>query len=75
MVGEKGVMLSGGQKARLALARALYYDADILLLDDPLSAVDVKVAKKIYERVILALKGKKTVLLVTHQVFYLNECD
>jgi ATP-binding cassette subfamily C (CFTR/MRP) protein 4 len=45
VVGEKGITLSGGQKARLALARSLYADSDILLLDDPISAVDSKVAK------------------------------
>ena len=45
LVGEKGITLSGGQKARIVLARALYTQADIYLLDDPLSAVDVKVAK------------------------------
>lgn len=45
MVGEKGITLSGGQKARLALARAIYVDADIYLFDDPISAVDSKVAK------------------------------
>lgn len=49
--------LSGGQKTRLALARALYYDADIYLLDDPISAVDAKVAKRIYENVILKMRG------------------
>lgn len=48
IIGEKGITLSGGQKARLALARALYFDADIYLLDDPISAVDAKVAKSIY---------------------------
>ena len=45
IVGEKGITLSGGQKARLVLARALYGNADIYLFDDPLSAVDAKVAK------------------------------
>jgi ATP-binding cassette subfamily C (CFTR/MRP) protein 4 len=48
VVGERGITLSGGQKARLAYARALYADADIYLLDDPISAVDSKVAKKLY---------------------------
>lgn len=48
IVGERGITLSGGQKARLAFARALYFDADIYLLDDPISAVDSKVAKKLY---------------------------
>ncbi|XP_023214157.1 multidrug resistance-associated protein 4-like, partial [Centruroides sculpturatus] len=49
IVGERGVIMSGGQKARINLARALYLDADIFLLDDPLSAVDVPVAKHIFE--------------------------
>lgn len=48
IVGERGITLSGGQKARLSLARALYFNADIYLFDDPISAVDSKVAKKIY---------------------------
>ena len=76
VVGEKGVTLSGGQKARVALARAIYGNADIYLFDDPISAVDSKVAKQIYKRVIAKLKEKKkTVVLVTHQVSYLLECD
>ena len=50
LVGEKGVSLSGGQKARINLARAIYRDADICLLDDPLSAVDAPVAKHIFEK-------------------------
>ncbi|UYV62187.1 ABCC4 [Cordylochernes scorpioides] len=50
MVGERGVSLSGGQKARVNLARALYQDADIYLLDDPLSAVDANVSKHIFEK-------------------------
>ena len=74
-MGEKGITLSGGQKARLALARALYVDADIYLFDDPISAVDSKVAKKIYENVMLELRQKKTIILVTHQISYLFECD
>ena len=48
LVGERGVTLSGGQKARVSLARAIYHDADICLLDDPLSAVDIAVAKHIF---------------------------
>ena len=50
LVGERGVTLSGGQKARINLARALYYDADVYLLDDPLSAVDTAVARHLFER-------------------------
>lgn len=75
IVGERGVTLSGGQKARISLARALYSDSDIYLLDDPLSAVDSHVARKIYEQVILHLRNRKTIILVTHQVSYLSECD
>jgi ATP-binding cassette subfamily C (CFTR/MRP) protein 4 len=49
LVGDKGVDLSGGQRARISLARALYFDADIYLLDDPLSAIDPFVAKYLYD--------------------------
>ena len=60
-IGEKGINLSGGQKQRVSLARALYNNADIYLLDDPLSAVDAHVGKHIFEHVISdtgMLKGK-----------------
>ncbi len=50
MIGDKGVNLSGGQRARISLARAIYNDPDIYLLDDPLSAVDAHVAKHLYEK-------------------------
>jgi ABC-type bacteriocin/lantibiotic exporter with double-glycine peptidase domain len=49
-IGEKGTNLSGGQKQRVSLARAIYADADVVLLDDPLSALDAHVAKEIYDR-------------------------
>ncbi|KRX06387.1 P-loop containing nucleoside triphosphate hydrolase [Pseudocohnilembus persalinus] len=77
-IGEKGVNLSGGQKARIALARALYSEADLFLLDDPLSAVDSKVAKLLYNDVIqnmMIKKMKKTVVLVTHQIHFTKTCD
>ena len=50
LVGERGVTLSGGQKARVNLARAVYHDADVFLLDDPLSAVDAAVARHIFDK-------------------------
>ncbi|CAF1203015.1 unnamed protein product [Didymodactylos carnosus] len=75
MIGEKGVNVSGGQKARIALARALYIDADIYLLDDPLAAVDQSVARRIYDQCIgpNGLLKQKTRLLVTHQTHFLTE--
>ncbi|KDO34459.1 hypothetical protein SPRG_18920 [Saprolegnia parasitica CBS 223.65] len=65
-IGQKGINLSGGQKARIALARACYSDADIFILDSPLSAVDAIVASEIFTKCFLGLLAKKTVLLVTH---------
>ncbi|CAF3477218.1 unnamed protein product [Rotaria sp. Silwood1] len=75
MIEENGFNLSGGQKARVSLARALYADADIYLLDDILSSVDHKVAKKIYDRCIgpFGLLKNKTRLLATHQTQFLSE--
>lgn len=52
LVGDRGVSLSGGQKARVSLARAIYFDADVYLLDDPLSAVDTSVGKHIMEKLV-----------------------
>ncbi|KAJ2871746.1 ATP-binding cassette glutathione S-conjugate transporter ycf1, partial [Coemansia aciculifera] len=68
MIGTNGVNLSGGQKVRLALARALYLRADIYVLDDLLSAVDPHVERHIVERVLAAdgIIGQKTRILVTH---------
>ena len=51
-IGERGVTLSGGQKARLSLARAVYCDSDIVLMDDPISALDADVRKKVFQQVI-----------------------
>ncbi|CAM1312335.1 ABCC4 (predicted) [Pycnogonum litorale] len=70
IVGERGVTLSGGQKARIALARSLYYDADVYLLDDPLSAVDVKVREKLFHRCIRSRLKNKIVILASHQIHY-----
>ncbi|XP_067132222.1 ATP-binding cassette sub-family C member 4-like [Centruroides vittatus] len=75
IVGERGVIMSGGQKARINLARALYLDADIFLLDDPLSAVDVPVAKHIFEKCIMEYLKDKICILVTHQIQFLNSAS
>ncbi|XP_075896037.1 ATP-binding cassette sub-family C member 4-like isoform X2 [Nelusetta ayraudi] len=75
MVGDRGANLSGGQKARVCLARAVYQDADIYLLDDPLSAVDAEVGRHLFEKCICGLLKKKPRILVTHQLQYLKAAD
>uniref|UniRef100_A0A8L8KJ65 ABC-type glutathione-S-conjugate transporter n=1 Tax=Heligmosomoides polygyrus TaxID=6339 RepID=A0A8L8KJ65_HELPZ len=77
-IGEKGINLSGGQKQRVSLARAVYSHADIVLLDDPLSAVDSHVGRHIFENVISSTTGilaQSTRILVTHGLHYLKFCD
>ena len=74
-IGQRGVTLSGGQKARVGLARAVYSDADIYLLDDPLSAVDTKVGRRLFESCILGHLSGRIRLLVTHQLQYLKDAD
>lgn len=76
-VGEKGISLSGGQKARLALARAVYARADIYLLDDVLSAVDSHVGKNIIARVLgkNGLLAGKTIILATNSILVLEKAD
>uniref|UniRef100_A0A4W5REH7 ABC-type glutathione-S-conjugate transporter n=1 Tax=Hucho hucho TaxID=62062 RepID=A0A4W5REH7_9TELE len=76
-IGEKGINLSGGQRQRVSLARAVYNEADVYLLDDPLSAVDSHVAKHIFDHVIGpegALQGK-TRILVTHGISFLPQVN
>ncbi|XP_066523942.1 ATP-binding cassette sub-family C member 5 [Hoplias malabaricus] len=74
-IGERGANLSGGQRQRVSLARALYSDRPILLLDDPLSAVDAQVGAHLFHSAIRRAAGGKTVIFVTHQLQYLAECD
>ncbi len=74
-VGEKGTSLSGGQKARINLARCLYVDADIYLLDDPLSAVDTHVGRHLFDQTINGFLRDKIRILVTHQLQYLESVD
>lgn len=71
LIGEAGNTLSGGQKTRISLARAVYADKDIYLLDDVLATLDPKVASYIFKHVILGLLNTKTRLLCTHQTRYL----
>lgn len=75
IVGERGISLSGGQRARVNLARAVYKKADIYLLDDPLSAVDAQVGKQIFEECILGYLSDKIVILATHQLQYMKKVD
>ena len=75
VVGEKGAVLSGGQQARISLARAVYADADVYLLDDPLSSVDAKVGQHIFEKCICDFLSAKTVLLVTHQINHMKRAN
>ncbi|MDK9711392.1 ABC transporter ATP-binding protein [Acidaminobacter sp.] len=74
LLGERGVNLSGGQKQRVSIARALYRDADILILDDALSAVDTKTEEAILRHLNDAL-ADKTVLIVSHRISTVKDCD
>ena len=74
VVGERGVQLSGGQKQRIALARALVWEPKILILDDPLSAVDAKTEAAILDA-IERQAAARTVILVTHRIAAASRCD
>ena len=74
-IGEKGINLSGGQKARVGLARAIYANKDLILLDDPISALDANVKKSIFKNVIMGELKTKTRVLVTHAIDFLHLAD
>ncbi|KAG1750098.1 ABC protein, partial [Suillus lakei] len=76
-IGEKGINLSGGQKQRINIARALYFDPEIVIFDDPLSAVDAHVGKSLFQDAIVgALRNRGiTVILVTHAIHFLSQAD
>ncbi|KAL8810833.1 MAG: hypothetical protein Q9223_002066 [Gallowayella weberi] len=74
-IGERGITVSGGQKQRLNIARAIYFDSDIILMDDPLSAVDAHVGRHIFDNAICGLLQDKCRVLATHQLHVLNRCD
>ncbi|XP_074522437.1 ATP-binding cassette sub-family C member 12-like isoform X2 [Halichoeres trimaculatus] len=75
LLGEQGVNLSEGQKQRISLARAVYSNKDLYLLDDPLSAVDAHAGKHIFEESIRKQLKGKSVILVTHQLQFMELCD
>jgi ABC-type multidrug transport system fused ATPase/permease subunit len=74
-IGERGINLSGGQRARVSLARAAYVGGDVYVLDDPLSAVDNHVAKRIFRKLICGLMGDKTRIVVLNQIHFLPSSD
>jgi ABC-type bacteriocin/lantibiotic exporter with double-glycine peptidase domain len=74
IVGDRGVRLSGGEKQRIGIARALYTDPDILILDEATSALDTLTEKKIIEEVSM-LSQRKTVIMVAHRLSTVKNCD
>ena len=76
ILGDRGVQCSGGQRARIGLARAIYRDTDVLVADDPLSAVDSRVGRQLYKEALqgLAVAKGKCVILATHQHQYVHDC-
>jgi len=74
-IGLKGINLSGGQKARISLARAVYSDKDIFLMDDPISALDATVRKHIINNVLMKKLHNKTRVLVTHAIDFIHLAD
>ena len=74
-IGEKGVNLSGGQKARMAIARAVYNDSDIYVFDDPLSALDAYVGMNLFNEVFNDYLKDKTIIISTHALQYVSYFD
>ena len=75
VVGERGDTLSGGQQVRISLARAMYADCDIYLLDNPLAALDINVSNHIFKHCILGLLSSKVRLMVSHQESHMKFAD
>jgi len=75
IIGERGINLSGGQAQRVSVARAVYSSADIVILDDPLSALDPEVASRLFEECIVGFLSDKTRIMVTNQLNFLPKCD
>nr|POE67973.1 isoform 2 of abc transporter c family member 3 [Quercus suber] len=75
VIDERGINLSGGQKKRIQIARALYPNADVYLFDDPFSAVDGHTGSHLFREFLLGLLSSKVVIYVTHQVEFLPSAD
>ena len=75
VVGEKGGNLSAGSRARVTLARAIYSDADLLLIDDLVATLDVSVRNRLFKNLFLNKLSNKTRVLVTHSVEYMHLVD
>ncbi|KAI2795848.1 Multidrug resistance-associated protein 7 [Blomia tropicalis] len=75
IIGNHGATLSGGQKSRIALARAIYQNFDVYILDEPFASVDVKVANEIYEKCLQKLLKGKCLILATNHLEYLKTAD
>ena len=73
-VGERGIQLSGGQKQRIGIARALYYEADVLVFDEATSALD-GITEKAIMRAINDFTGKKTLIMIAHRLTTVQKCD
>ena len=74
MLGERGITVSGGQKQRISIARALMKDAEILILDDAVSAVDVKTEKIILQN-LKEIRGDKTTIMIAHRISTVENMD
>jgi ABC-type multidrug transport system ATPase subunit len=74
-VGERGITLSGGQRQRVNICRAIYCDSDIVIFDDPLSALDAHVGKAVFQNVMQGCLAGRTRILVTHALHFLPSCD
>ena len=74
IVGEKGVKISGGQKQRLGIARALFSEPEILIFDEPTSSLDKENSNQIF-KFLLSHKSKKTIVVVSHNILFEKEFD